>query len=77
MEKSIILQVKTTEKNGVKYKSAYLVVDLDYTRKTLTWNKQDIAEILGISVYDLMTMENGNYKVGSIVDNDKDNKKGG
>lgn len=68
MEKSIVLQIKTTEKNGVKYKSAYLVVDLDYTRKTLTWNKQDIAEILGIAVVELMQKENGNYKVGIIED---------
>lgn len=68
MEKSIILQIKTTEKNGVKYKSAYLVVDLDYTKKTLTWNKQDIAEILGVAVVDLMTKDNGNYKIGVIED---------
>lgn len=70
MEKSIILQIKTTEKNGVKYKSCYLVVDLDYTKKTLTWNKQDIAEILGCAVCDLIQRENGNYKIG-VISNEK------
>lgn len=70
MEKSIVLQIKTTEKNGVVYKSCYLVVDLDYTKKLLTYNKQDIAEILGLAVADLMQKECGNYKVG-VITNEK------
>lgn len=73
MEKTIILQVKTTEKNGIKYKSCYIIVDLDYTKKTLTWNRQDIAELLGCAVSELLQKPDGNYKIGvlSYVDSEK------
>lgn len=62
----IILKVKTTEKNGKTYKSFYLIVDLDYTTKTLTWEKQTIAELLGISVYELINLPVGNTVVGCL-----------
>lgn len=68
MNKNIVLQIKTTEKNGKKYKCAYLVVDLDYTRKILSWDKQDIAEILGYSVADLIQTEDGFYNVGVLYE---------
>ena len=68
MKKSLILQIKSIEKNGTSYKSAYLIVDLDYTKKTLTWNKQDIAEILGVSVLDLILKKDGIYKIGELED---------
>lgn len=64
--KDIILKVKSTEKNGKVYKSFYLIVDLDYTTKTMTWDKQLIAELLGISVHELILFPVGNYVVGAI-----------
>lgn len=46
-----IYVIRATSKSGGEYYSLY--VDLGYTKKRLSWNIQDIAEILGYAVRDI------------------------
>lgn len=48
----IVAEIRQS-KAGNKYACIY--ADLDYTKVTLTMDRRDIAEVLGISVTELMT----------------------
>lgn len=51
------VEVGVSKKNGEKY--AVLVADLGYCRKYLNFKRQDLAELLGLSVFELMESPSG------------------
>lgn len=59
--KKLFVSIFQSKRSG---KPAYaLVLDLGYTRKFLSFDTSLIAEILGVSVFDLLSLEYGDYEI--------------
>lgn len=61
----LILRKAISKKSNNPYVA--LMVDLGYVKKFLSFSANDIAEILGMSVIDLMNKPDGDYVVARIV----------
>lgn len=51
----------SVSKKDINRKTIALVYDLGYARKYLSFNLQDIAEIYGVSVRELVSYDCGEY----------------
>lgn len=63
------VEIKKTKDGAGRYAS--IKCDLGYTQKIVNINRQDIAEIMGISVTDLMTKPIGKYNLEGKEINDE------
>lgn len=62
MEKvKFFVRIDESKKTGRAY--AMLCADLGYTVKALTFDSQLIAEIMRVSVADLMSLDKGKYDI--------------